>query len=167
MEDNPIYSVLIFLHVAGVFGFLLAHGASAAASFALFRERNLERAKAMLDLSSSTVGLMYASLLTAVLTGVILGILGGFWNKGWIWASLILLVLIWGAMDGLGSRAYAKIRKAVGLPYRTGFKDNPAEPPASAAEIDAVLGSAKPMVLAGMGVVGLLIILGLMYFKPF
>jgi len=42
---------------------MLAHGASVSVAFALRRERNLERIRALLDLSSGSFNVMYLSLL--------------------------------------------------------------------------------------------------------
>ena len=47
---------IVFLHVLGVFGFRVAHGASANASFALQRERNLERVRVLLEPSANSYG---------------------------------------------------------------------------------------------------------------
>jgi len=58
LEDRrkiSMYPWFVYLHILGIFGFLLAHGASAAAAFALRRERNLERVRVLLDLSTSTL----------------------------------------------------------------------------------------------------------------
>ncbi len=56
-----MYRWLIFLHVLGVFGFLLTHGASAIMTLQLRKERDLMRIRALLDLSSNSLGLMYGS----------------------------------------------------------------------------------------------------------
>ena len=46
-----MYQWLVFAHVLGVFGFLLAHGTAAAVAFALPRQREVERVRVLLDLS--------------------------------------------------------------------------------------------------------------------
>ena len=53
-----MYPWLVFVHLLGLFGFLLAHGASSSAAFALRRERNLERVRALLELSANSYGVM-------------------------------------------------------------------------------------------------------------
>lgn len=154
----------VYLHIAGVFGLMLAHGASAAVSFALARERNLERVKALLELSSGSIGVMYISLLVVLITGIAAGGMVHAWGRGWIWTALILLVVIFGAMGAMGSRIFGEARKAIGLPYR-GQKTGGT--PASPEEIDRVLSQGKPMLLTVIGFGGILIILWLMRFKPF
>jgi hypothetical protein len=44
---------IVFLHIAGIFGFLLSHGSSAGVVFALRHERKPERIRALLQLSGS------------------------------------------------------------------------------------------------------------------
>ena len=53
-----LYQIVVFLHVFCVFGYLLAHGVSAAVSFALKRERDIQRVRTMLDLSAASYPVM-------------------------------------------------------------------------------------------------------------
>ena len=162
-----MYPYIIFLHVAGTFGFLLAHGASAAVAFTLNRERNLERVCALLELSANSYGVMYLSLLVLLVSGIAAGFMGHWWGWGWIWVALGLLIAITMAMGVLGSRIYGSVRKAVGLPYFENFKLQPPLPPATPEEIEALLSKGKPMLLTVIGYGGVLVILWLMMFKPF
>jgi hypothetical protein len=86
-----MYQWLIFLHVLGVFAFLLAHGASAAVAFKPRRERRCgckpERIRPLLELSQGTTAVMGGSLVVVLGTGVAAGILGNWWGQYWIWAS--------------------------------------------------------------------------------
>ena len=52
------YQIVVFLHVVSVLGYLLAHGVSAAVSFALQKERDINRVRALLDLSAASYPLM-------------------------------------------------------------------------------------------------------------
>ncbi len=162
-----MYSWLVFLHIAGALGFMLAHGASASAAFALRHERRLERVQALLELSASSYGVMYLSLLVLLVSGIAAGFLGGWWGRGWIWASLGLLIAIGVAMSVWGSRVCGGARKAAGLPYfENGEQQQPLEP-AGAAEIEARLAMGNPLLLTAIGLGGLAVILWLMVFKPF
>ncbi len=160
---------LVFLHVLGVFGFLLSHGASASVAFALRRERNLERVRALLELSLNSYKVMYLSLYGLLLTGIVTGFTypGGAWGRGWIWVALILLIAIVVAMMALGAPISDGARKATGMPYRMKGKPQPAVEPASAAEIDAQLSKGNPMLLTAIGYGGIAVIAWLMMFKPF
>jgi hypothetical protein len=120
-----MYPWLVYLHILALFAFLLAHGASSGASFALRREQNLERIRALLELSGNSYALMYVSLLVLLISGIIAGVIGRWWNQIWIWASLVLLILLIGAMTGLGSTIYGAARKAAGLRYFEGMRQHP------------------------------------------
>lgn len=162
-----MYVPMVYLHVAGVFIFLLAHGASANAAFSLKGERNPERIRALLDMSVWSYIGMYVGLLLLLITGIIAGFMGSFWGRGWIWAAIILLVAIFIFMGMYGSRYYSEVRKAVGLqPYRRTSQVTLGEVK-SEEEIAALLNSNRPIILTLVGIGGLLIILWLMMFKPF
>ena len=160
-----MYPWLVFLHVIGVFGFLMAHGVSAGVYFALRRERNVDRIRLLLQMSSGTVRVMGGSLLLLLATGVIAGFIGQWWSQGWIWLSLIMLIVIYVAMAALGSRRLNQVRQGIGLPSLYG--QAPLAEPLSPEELDALLNRAQPMRLAVIGFGGLAVIAWLMMFKPF
>jgi hypothetical protein len=162
-----MYPWFVYLHIIGIFGFLLAHGASVSAAFALRRERNLERVRTLLDLSVSTYGIMYASLLVLLVAGVIGAFIGRWWGMGWIWVSLVLLIAIVGAMGSMGSRVYSEARKAAGLPYMVWGKPFPAVEASSPEELDAILSKGNPVLLTLIGYGGFAIAAWFMIFKPF
>ena len=88
-------------------------------------------------------------------------------GRAWIWTALAILILLMVLMSFYGSFYYAKIRKAVGLPYFENFKPQPPTTPASAAELDRLLNSSRPIWVAALGIIGIIVLLGLMVFKPF
>ena len=158
---------LIFLHVLSAFTFFVAHGASAAMAFGIRKETDFPRIRAMLDLSESTIEIMFVSFLLMGLTGVALPFFLHIWNKGWVWLSIISMIFVFTWMVWMNERAYKTVRKLVGLPYRQGSKEYPAEPPAS---IEEVMAQLKKTNVTGLIVVGYLIpafVLWLMIFKPF
>lgn len=164
---NILIQWLVFLHVLAALTFFLAHGASAAMSLRVRRETDVVRIRAMLDLSESTIELMFVSFLAMGLTGVVLPFLLRIWNKAWVWMSIILMIFVFIWMVWMNERQYKILRKLVGLPYRQGSKEYPAEPPASTEEITAQL---KKMNVTGLIVVGYVLpafVLWLMIFKPF
>ncbi|RLT39525.1 MAG: hypothetical protein DWI57_10100 [Chloroflexi bacterium] len=162
-----MYNWLVFLHVAATLGFLLAHGASVSVAFALRRERNPERMRAMLDVSDSANRAMYICLLVLLLSGIVAGFMGRWWGSGWIWASLLLLIAIVVAMAILGGNMYSEVRKAAGLPFRVQGKLQPSVQPGSPEEVEALLAKVNPHLLTLIGYGGILVILWLMMFKPF
>jgi hypothetical protein len=163
-----MYRFWVFVHLLGVFGFLLAHGTSAALAFALRRERQLDRVRALVDLSSSTLSVLYASLLLLLAGGIAAGFVGHWWGSGWIWAALVLLVAMILSMYALGNGYVNRVREAVGVQtYDQKRKGVEAKPPASDPEIEAALMSPLGPAVGVVGTFGLVVILWLMVFKPF
>lgn len=153
-----LYRIIVFLHVISTFGFLLSHGASVSMAFALKRERDLQKIRALLDLSSTSYPLMILTLLASIVFGIIAGFQGNWWKFGWIWASIALLVVILALMYFLGSNIYSAARKAVELP---------SEPSGSNEELFAILEKSNPLLLTLIGYGGYAIIAWLMMVKPF
>lgn len=160
-----MYPWLIFLHIIGVFGFLVAHGVSASVFFALKRERNTDHMCVLLNLSSSTFKIMGISLLLLLLSGVTAGFLGRWWGRGWIWLSLALFIGIFAGMSLLGTRVLNEVRMAIGLP--SAYGEPPRPEVASAGELDVLLNKIHPVRLSLIGFGGLAAIAWLMMFKPF
>ena len=160
-----MYPWLVFLHVIGLFGFLMAHGVSAGVYFALRHERQIDRLRWLLQLSTGAARVMLLSLLMLVVTGVIAGFMGRWWSHGWIWLSLILLVAIYAAMGMMGSRLLNQVRQGIGLP--SSYGQPPQAEPLSAEELNALLDHIQPTRLAVIGFGGLALIAWLMMFKPF
>jgi len=164
-----MYPWLVFLHVIGVFGFLMSHGVSAGVALALRRERQFERVRVLLELSGGSYGVMYLSLLVLLVTGIITGFMAQWWGRGWIWVSLGLLIALSVAMWVIGSRFYSQVRQAVGLPWFDGLREHPAQDALSAEAVDALMSSSgsRPMLLTVIGFGGIAVIAWLMMFKPF
>ncbi len=160
-----MYSWLVFLHVLGIFGFLIAHGVSASVFFALKKERNPEHICTLLQLSSGATRIMLISLLTLFISGIIAGFLGHWWRYGWIWLSLALLIGIWAGMSILGTRILNEIRMGVGLP--SAYGQPPRQERFSAEELKAQLDRIHPNLLTVIGFGGVALIAWLMMFKPF
>ena len=158
---------LIFLHVLAALTFFLAHGTSAAMAFKIRKETDFARIGAMLDLSWSTMILMGISFVVMGLIGIILPFLIHIWNRGYIWASIVLMLFVFIYMGIFNETHYKQLRRLVGLPYRKGSKELPAEPPSSLEEVSTLL---KKTSVTGLVVVGYVVpafVLWLMIFKPF
>jgi hypothetical protein len=162
-----MYSWMVFLHVLSAFAFVMAHGISVGVLFKVKQETNAERIAALVELSVSYFGGMYISLLVMLVTGIALGFMGGLWGQGWLWTSLVLLIIEMGAMPAMATRPFTELRKALGLPYFERMKPQPALPRASAEEITKRLAVINPIPVAVIGFGGLAIIIWLMMFKPF
>ena len=88
-----MYNAWVFIHLAGVFGFLLAHGVSVSVLFRLQKERNPERVNDLIALSGSSIRMFYVSLGVLVAGGIVAGFVGHWWSQGWIWAAVGVLLL--------------------------------------------------------------------------
>ena len=162
-----MYSWIVLLHVLSVALFLMVHGVAAATSLQLRQERNIERARALLELTAGTTNILYVALGLILLTGVILAFMGGWWHQGWIWAALVLFIATSVAMSIIAQQDYTPLRKALGLRYFQNGRPQPPVAPSPDTEVFTLLGRTRPGLLVGVGGVGLLLILWLMLLKPF
>ena len=160
MLSLSAYSWWKFLHVAGVIAFVAFHGVSMTAALRVRKERDRVRIATMLQLSGSSVTGMYVSLLWLIVFGVVAGIQGGFWNDGWFWIAIGLLVVAVGEMSAVARPYYERVKEAVevrpsGVPRR------------SDEELEEILSSPVALWNAVFGAAILLAITWLMIFKPF
>jgi hypothetical protein len=158
---------LVLLHVVGAFGFILAHGVSAHVAIKVRAERDPARIAALLDLSSYSLTVAYISLLALLVGGIAAGFAGDHWGRVWIWIAIGVLVVLLAAMYALASPYYNQLRRAVGMKAYGDKKDAPPPTPLGAAELAAQLESTRPYLLAAIGGVGLILLIGLMVLKPF
>ena len=149
----------VFLHIAGVFGFLTAHGVSVYVTLKLPRERDAARVAQLLELSASSVGFMWNAIGVLLVGGIAAGFTGHFWGQGWIWASIVVLVIVMAAMYAMGTTWAARLRTISGAMVE-------GTDAVSQEQFEGILRSTRPYTLAAIGFVGLLVILWLMIFKP-
>ena len=145
-----------YVHSVGGLGFLAAHGASAAVALRLRKERDPARIRTLLDLSRSTRPWMYVSLLVLLVAGVVDGFKGAWWDQGWIWTALILLTLMLVAAFPMAVPYYIRVRRAVA----DGSEVTPGQ-------LDHLLASPRPIVIAVVQTAGIAAIVWLMVLKPF
>lgn len=162
---NSFYPWWVYLHVFGAFAFAAAHGVSAVVAFRIRATRDPVAIRTLLDVSGVAIGVMYVGLLLLLIGGVVAGLVGGHFSRGWIWASLGILVVTMVAMYMLATPFYRRLREAVGAETR----EPQATPgaPVDAAALDALASSSRPMVLAVVGLAAFAIILWLMLLQPF
>jgi len=149
----------VFVHVVGVFGFLISHGVSVMVTFRLRRERDPAKVNDLLALSGSSIRAFYWSLGVLLLGGVVAGFLGHWWGKAWIWTALALLVLTSLAMYGMARPYYRRVgvvARAVAGGSQAVTED----------QLVSILRSRRPVSVTGIGFAGLAAILYLMMFKP-
>ena len=149
----------VFLHIAGAFGFLMAHGVSAYVTLRLPKERDPARVSQLLELSASSVGFMWNSIGLLLIGGIAAGFTGHFWGQGWIWAAIVVLVVVMAAMYAMGT-TWAKRLRTISSAMVGGTEA------VSRPQFEEILRSKRPYTIAAIGFVGLLAILWLMIFKP-
>ena len=160
-----LYPWIVLLHVVGAFLFVIAHGVSAFAAFAIRSARtDPSRVRALLEMSGTSLGIMYLGLLMLLVGGIWGGIAGGHFARGWIWTAIVVLVVVTVAMYAMASRYYALVRNAVGLPSMV---DKEPTGSASPDELATLLTNRRPEALVTIGGVALLVLLWLMVLKPF
>jgi uncharacterized membrane protein len=164
---DSLYNWVVFLHVAGAFAFVLAHGVSAGVALKLRREREVPRVQALLDLSNVASQGMYVGLLILLVGGITAAFMAGLWGRGWIWAAIAILVAMIAFMYARASRYYGEVRRAAGLGYYIPGKGAGAAASPNTEELGRLLASSRPMELAAFGTIGLLAIVWLMVMKPF
>jgi hypothetical protein len=152
------YTIMVFLHVIAIFGFLLSHGTSVGMAFGLKRERDPQKIRLLLELSGRSYPFMMVALGASLLSGIIAAFQGQWWKAGWIWSSLALLIIIMTLMYLFGSRTYGAARQAM---------EAPPGPRGSNEELFAILEKSNPVLLAVIGYGGYALIAWLMIAKPF
>ena len=159
------YPWVVLTHVIGAFGFVFAHGVSAFVAFRLRAAQNAEQVTTLMDLSSSSLMVAYASLLIIIVSGIALGFMGDWWGRPWIWISIGLMVAIATSMYLVGTTYYIRVRHAVG-------QSAPQDPTGAAFEplspdgLARLLKSRRPELLAAIGGGGLATLISLMVLKP-
>jgi Co/Zn/Cd efflux system component len=148
-----------FIHLAGVVGFVAAHGTSMAATLLLRRFREPQHVAGVLQLSAATVAAFYVSTTVLLVGGIGAGVVGRWFDRGWIWVSLGLLIGVGILMFPMARRHFRRIRMVLEL-METGTA-------VSRDDFVRVLNSGNPVLTAGTGFVAILLIVYLMVLKPF
>ncbi|HUG30321.1 MAG TPA: DUF2269 family protein [Candidatus Limnocylindria bacterium] len=166
MDLTPYIGWIVFVHVLGAFAFAAGHGVSMFVAFQIRRERERERLEALLDLSGWSLGLAGVGMLVLLVAGILAGIVLGSWDRAWIWISLVLFIVVGGAMTPIGSTYFTRVRLGLGQRTRSVKPADPDPVPVSDEELDKLLESKRPELLLAIGAGGFVVILWLMIFKP-
>jgi uncharacterized membrane protein len=148
-----------FIHLIGVVGFVAAHGTSMASTLLMRRIREPKQVAGILQLSAATVSAFYVSTLVLLVGGIGAGIVGRWFDQGWIWVSLGLLIVVGVLMFPLARGPFRRVRMVLEL-MESGTT-------VSRDDFARVLDSGNPLLTAGTGFVGIVFILYLMVLKPF
>jgi hypothetical protein len=148
---TSLYVWLKFIHLAGLGAFLFGHGIAGGASLALRARPAGDVSRALLQLSIWSYRIAYPGLFLLLATGVWMGLAGSWWGRGWIWASIGVLVVVFGLMT------------FVSIPYHQA-RDSAQEGDSALAQR---LDRTRPVLAVWIGAVGVVALLFLMVFKPF
>ncbi len=155
-----MYRVWVFIHLVGVAGFLVTHGVSMWALFAVRavdgdRDRILE----WCETSKRTTMPMYMSFGLLLLGGVAAGIDAALFADWWLLGSLLLLLVLTALMSLVATPHMKRLREGC-----TRWADGTFT--MSDAELRAALDGPATTITVASGSVGLIAILYLMVFKP-
>lgn len=158
---------LVVLHVLSAFAFVLVHGPSIAAMFALRHERELARVQALLEMSRRWSAYSWGAWVFLAGTGALLAFAGHRWGAPWVWGSAVVLVLVSGIMSPLAARRFNEARACAGLPWFDGKGVRPPGivQPEGLRKALADIRDVTPVVTA-IGAVGLALLVGLMVLRP-
>jgi hypothetical protein len=160
------YNGWVLLHIIGVSGFLLAHGTSAVITLKIRKESDTSKIAAWLDLSVATPVMMIVSLLLLLIGGVVAAFVGHLWGQWWIWASLVLLILLFGLMTPLAANYFNQVRGALGIQTWSERRKGIDPPDPDPERFKQLQASGRPIWIAAVGYGTLLVILYLMVYKP-
>ncbi len=154
------YQIILYLHVASALSYFLFHGAFASVTFALNRESQPERLKALAGFRDQAGPWSLGGALLMVLSGIVLMVMGNWWRDAWPWLAMLILIAVGVVMVIFGG---------VFLGSRLGTEEMPAEGERwyRMVQWGLRLGSRTPLFLTVTGLTALGLILWLMMFKPF
>ncbi|MFN2615090.1 MAG: hypothetical protein ABR552_09800 [Actinomycetota bacterium] len=151
----------LFIHLVGVFGFLITHGVSVSVALRLRNEPDRERIRQMLSFSGSTIWWMYLTLAVLTVGGILRATSyasGIYWKQAWPKVSLGVLFVAMALMGAIARPYYQGIKAACEL--------RPSgEPRVSDEDLRARLRGWQPWAITIVGFAALLALLSMMVFK--
>jgi len=155
-----MYEWLVLAHIIGVLGFMFTHGVAAAMALRLRHERNPDRIRVMLQVSSSSLSVFYVSMLLLLGGGIWAGFNGHWWGEGWIWVALVLFLVNLIFMYAVPAPYYKKLREIMTIEESGSSAVGPEQ-------LEAMLRSNLPIIVVAVGLVSVAFIAYLMVIKPF
>ena len=158
-----MYNWVVFLHVTMIFIFLIQHAAEIIVTFKLREQKEPEGVFAtysfMPNNNSRNLRITYSLI---IVTGAVAGFMSVWWRMGWMWTSLGVMIVIWIVMRRIGSRYLY----AVDAITEQAIKNKADESAIEKFRRD-LKSRREPEIMTITSVIGMLIILWLMMFKPF
>jgi len=158
-----MYVWVVYLHVVVIFIFLIQHAAEIWVSFKLREQKEPEGIFATYAfMPNNNVRNLRITYSLIIITGITAGFITTWWRQGWMWTALGVMIVIWIVMRRV-SDIYLYAVDAIAEHALKNREDVSA--------IDKFRSDLKarrePEILSAFSVLGGLIILWLMMFKPF
>jgi hypothetical protein len=155
-----MYQWLAVVHLVGLVVFAVCHGVSAFVAFRIRGSRDRTLVLELLALSQRGNQFAYVGLLLLIVGGIGAGAQSGVLTTTWVLATGAVLIAVLVAMFAIASGYYYPLRRRLG-------EDAPdASAPLSGDALAAALQTRRPDLLAAIGFGGLIVMIGLMVFKP-
>ena len=158
-----MYKWIVYLHVTVIFIFLIQHAAEIIVTFKLREQKEPEGVFAtysfMPNNNSRNLRITYSLI---IVTGAVAGFMSVWWRQGWMWAALGVMIVIWIVMNQIGG----KYLTAVDAITEQAIK-NKADESANEKFRQDLKRRREPEIMTITSLIGMLIILWLMMFKPF
>ena len=158
-----MYNWIVFLHVTVIFIFLVQHAAEIFATYRLREQKEPEGIFAtysfMPDNNSRNLRITYSLI---IVTGAVAGFMAPWWRQGWMWTALGVMIILWIIMNRIGGNYLTAVDAITDQAIK-----NKADTTAIEKFRSDLRARREPEVMTVTSVVGMLIILWLMMFKPF
>ncbi|MBI1793708.1 MAG: hypothetical protein HYR70_05910 [Chloroflexi bacterium] len=159
-----MYNWLVFLHILFAFLFMLAHGVHAAAMLKFRTEPDPERSLTFFNIVPQPNLIRVLTILLGI-PAFVAAFLAGWWQKGWVWVSVAVFLVISYVMFKYGAGYYSVIESAALRLIKARKTGTDLE--AALKEFDKARNAPHPIIVSIVGIAGLAVILWLMRFKPF
>jgi hypothetical protein len=158
-----MYVWVVYLHIVAIFIFLIQHAAEIWVSFKLREQKEPEGIFATYAfMPNNNVRNLRITYSLIIITGITAGFITPWWRQGWMWTALGVMIVIWIVMK----RVSSSYLYAVDAIAEHALKNS-----GDASAIDKFRSDLKarrePEILSAFSLLGGLIILWLMMFKPF
>ena len=158
-----MYNWVVYLHVTVIFIFLIQHAAEIIVTFKLREQKEPEGVFAtysfMSDNNSRNLRITYSLI---IVTGAVAGFMSTWWKQGWMWSALGVMILIWVVMTRVAP-IYLNAVDAI-TDHALKNRDDTSAIDKFRSDLKA---RREPEIMTVTSVIGGLIILWLMMFKPF
>jgi len=158
-----MYNWVVYLHVTVIFIFLIQHAAEIIVTFKLREQKEPEGIFAtyafMPDNNSRNLRITYSLI---IVTGAVAGFMSTWWKQGWMWSALGMMILIWVVMTRVAPNYLNAVDAITDLALKN--RDDKSAIDKFRSDLKA---RREPEIMTVTSVIGGLIILWLMMFKPF